>query len=260
MMTPAGPGGRIPASVLLISPHLDDAVMSAGATIAALAAGGSQVVVCTVFAGKPQPPFSDVAADFHSRCGLGPDPVGVRRQEDFAALTVLGAKAIHLDFLDAIYRRSSAGWLCRHPLAMFGRGLPPETTLTADIIREVGLLIQNLNPAQVWTCAAIGQHVDHRITRQAVTAAAIGHPLLLWEDLPYGLGRPPPHPSVIGSPPGTGAGHLQVKLDAIGCYESQVRMEWPGTDWQQLVTGQATARHHALGAYELLWPPGSGTA
>ena len=61
MMTPAGHDGRIPAKVLLISPHLDDAAMSAGATIAALTAAGSQVVVCTVFAGKPQPPFSGVA-------------------------------------------------------------------------------------------------------------------------------------------------------------------------------------------------------
>lgn len=209
-MTPTGRGGRIPASVLLISPHLDDAAMSAGATIAALRAAGSEVVVCTVFAGKPHPPFSDVAADFHTRCGLGPDPVGVRRQEDFAALNVLGVKAVHLDFLDAIYRRGKSGWLCRHPLAMFGRGLPPETMLTADIIREVRLLIQSLNPAQIWTCAAIGQHVDHRITRQAVTAAAIGHLLLLWEDLPYGFGRPPPHPPVIGSPPVTEAEHLRL--------------------------------------------------
>lgn len=125
-MTPARHGGRIPASVLLISPHLDDAAMPAGATIAALTAAGSQVAVCTVFAGKPQPPFSDVAADFHARCGLGPDPVSARRQEDFAALTVLGAKAMHLDFLDAIYRRGTSGWLCRHPLAMSGRSLPPD--------------------------------------------------------------------------------------------------------------------------------------
>jgi len=67
--------------VLAVSPHLDDAVLSAGVTLAAMAAEGSRVVVCTVFSGIPKPSFSALAEDFHAACGLGADAVVVRQAE-----------------------------------------------------------------------------------------------------------------------------------------------------------------------------------
>jgi LmbE family N-acetylglucosaminyl deacetylase len=154
-------------AVLAVSPHLDDAVMGAGATLAAMADAGHQVTVCTVFAGQPRPPFSPVACAFHADCGLGPDAVDRRRAEDRRALEILGADAAHLAHLDAIYRRAGDGWLCDAPRAMYSQDQPPEKALLATITADLGRLIAQKRPAAVWTCAAIGGHVDHVLTRRA---------------------------------------------------------------------------------------------
>jgi LmbE family N-acetylglucosaminyl deacetylase len=98
-------------SVLVVSPHLDDAVLSIGGRIADQVAAGATVTVFTVFAGVVQPPFSPVAREYHELWGLPSDPVGFRRGEDTAALGVLGATARHGDFPDCIYRRDGDGWL-----------------------------------------------------------------------------------------------------------------------------------------------------
>ena len=77
----------IPASIIVISPHLDDAVFSCGNLIAASHAA----MVVTVFAGEPAPapgaPEWDLAAGFSS----GAQAVRARRQEDGRALRRLGA-------------------------------------------------------------------------------------------------------------------------------------------------------------------------
>ena len=77
-------------TVLALSPHLDDAVMSVGASLAALAEAGSQVMLCTVFAGAPAPPLSEAARVFHAHCGLADDGVAVRRAEDESASAAIG--------------------------------------------------------------------------------------------------------------------------------------------------------------------------
>jgi hypothetical protein len=43
--------------VLAVSLHLDDAMMAVGATLVALVEAGREAIVCTVFAGVPEPPF-----------------------------------------------------------------------------------------------------------------------------------------------------------------------------------------------------------
>ncbi|MGO4763185.1 PIG-L deacetylase family protein [Cupriavidus sp. 2KB_3] len=89
----------IPASIIVISPHLDDAVFSCGNLIAASHAA----MVVTVFAGEPAPapgvPEWDLAAGFSS----GAQAVRARRQEDGRALRRLGAEPVWLDFLDGQY-------------------------------------------------------------------------------------------------------------------------------------------------------------
>ncbi len=55
--------------VLAISPHLDDAALSAGATLADFAARGANVDVVTLFAGTPHEPLSAVNRAFHAKCG-----------------------------------------------------------------------------------------------------------------------------------------------------------------------------------------------
>lgn len=108
------------------------------------------------------------------------------------------------------------------------------------------------------TCAAIGGHVDHRLTREAVTAATsrAGAPMLLWEDLPHAMRRPddaihgrprPHHPTPVA---------WERKWAAIPCYRSQIAMLWPnGADWRSELSAHAVIRGGGFRPAEMLWDP-----
>src|SRR5215212_4481765 len=80
-----------------VSPHLDDAVFSAGGTLAALAAAGWRVRVVTCFTASVADP-SPFALSTQLDKGLPADVdyMALRRAEDTAALTHLGVEAVHL--------------------------------------------------------------------------------------------------------------------------------------------------------------------
>jgi LmbE family N-acetylglucosaminyl deacetylase len=97
--------------MLILSPHLDDAVLSVGGIMEQAARAGIDVVVGTIFTADPGPSdaVSPVARELHAAWGLGDAPFVVRREEDIAAVTSLGARYIHGGLIDAIYRRDAAG-------------------------------------------------------------------------------------------------------------------------------------------------------
>ncbi|MFP3707935.1 PIG-L deacetylase family protein [Paraburkholderia tropica] len=87
-----------PPRLFVVSPHLDDAVLSCGNLLARCA--GS--VVCTVFAGRPREPMRtewDAASGFAD----AHEAIAARWREDETALALCGATAVWLDFLDSQY-------------------------------------------------------------------------------------------------------------------------------------------------------------
>ncbi|MGE5115735.1 MAG: PIG-L family deacetylase, partial [Betaproteobacteria bacterium] len=86
--------------MVVVSPHLDDAVFGCGALLAARP--GSTVV--TLFAGAP-PAAGSIRTDWDARCGFADaaEAIAARRAEDAAALALLGARPLWLDFLDGQY-------------------------------------------------------------------------------------------------------------------------------------------------------------
>jgi LmbE family N-acetylglucosaminyl deacetylase len=84
--------------MLVISPHLDDAVFSCGAALAA----SPGAVVCTVFAGAPR---EALVTEWDAQCGFANahEATHARRAEDAAALDALDARPLHLDLLDSQY-------------------------------------------------------------------------------------------------------------------------------------------------------------
>ena len=91
--------------VVVVSPHLDDAALSLGASIAFAARHGAAVEVLTVFAGETG---SDVpAGGWDTRGGFGTEgeAARARREEDKAAFALLGAKVTWLPFGDEQYDR-----------------------------------------------------------------------------------------------------------------------------------------------------------
>jgi LmbE family N-acetylglucosaminyl deacetylase len=91
--------------VAVISPHLDDAVLSVGAAIAAAGRTGARVVVLSVLAGDPE---STAPAGFwDARVGFrtAGDAAAKRRIEDDRACRMLGARCVWLSYNDEQYGR-----------------------------------------------------------------------------------------------------------------------------------------------------------
>jgi LmbE family N-acetylglucosaminyl deacetylase len=171
--------------VAVVSPHLDDAVLSCGAVISRL----DDCVVLTVFAGSPS------SWDVHRLwdndiCGFseGTDVVAARLREDDAALARLGASAARLGFLDEQYREPA----------------------TAPSVEEVGDqiagAIQEVKASIALMPLGIG-HNDHRLTAAGCRRAALHRPDVRWLaylDLPYGY-----EPEIFG------AGAVGEALDSM---------------------------------------------
>lgn len=245
--------------ILVLSPHLDDAVLSAGASLSEGVLEGHAIEVYTLFAGIACPPFSPIALAFHDACGLGHDATSARRDEDLAAMMAIGASAHHGPFLDAVYRQRADGtWLCAHEDGMFDPAWPAEPALLSSLETAIRCRCEVFRPTMIATCFALGSHVDHRLTHTAALRVSqlLQVPLLLWEDLPYAVGDPlreAPDPAIMlrARPE---AWHR--KRQAIRCYPSQIRMLWPvEADWWDILWHHATIRGGDAPA-ELAWLKG----
>ena len=83
---------------LVLSPHLDDAVLSCGRLLARCRGA----VVATLFAGSPSPALS-TNWDCKSGYTDSDNAMTARRREDRAALESLGAVPFHCEILDGQY-------------------------------------------------------------------------------------------------------------------------------------------------------------
>ncbi|MBB5855632.1 PIG-L deacetylase family protein [Amycolatopsis umgeniensis] len=228
------------ARVLAISPHLNDAVLSVGAGLAQAALDGAKVIVHTVFAGSAPPPYSAAAERMHAVWGLSPheDATLRRREEDIAALDHLGVTYRHGRFLDSIYRKRPDGQWLASPvaggakLAVQERSSDSDGELVAEIKEDLESVIEEFGPTLIVTCAAILDHPDNQVARDAALFAAHEKniPTRLWEDLPYAVTRPGP----VELPPGFHRGPAVFspatdgtrtrKFQAVECYSSQLGM------------------------------------
>lgn len=93
--------------IVVVSPHLDDAVFSLGSAIAHASGRGAHVRVVTVFAGDPD--SSAPAAFWDQRAGfrVAGEAASVRRQEDRRACAIVGAEPLWLRFLASQYRHGT---------------------------------------------------------------------------------------------------------------------------------------------------------
>lgn len=219
-----------PTRHLFLSPHLDDAVLSCGGTIAALAERGEDVVVVTACAGGAVPPYSPVAALLHDLWELHGDIVARRRSEDRAAVALLGAEAQHGDIPDAIYRKDVHGnWLYAERDALSGP--PPEDD--AWIVPRIEELVKGSmsGPTRLYAPLAIGGHPDHRLAHSAARELQDeGIDVIYFEDFPYARheeryrARLSELPGWSSLTVGFEERHLRLKADAIRLYASQLGM------------------------------------
>lgn len=159
---PAGP-------TVVLSPHLDDAVLSAFAILD----GPGEVLVVNVCDGIPP---TGRASDWVRLCGGSDDAEQIRRRhaEDRAALASIGRRAVGLGFLEADERPADAS--AESVVARLDAVVPSAARLLAPV--------------------GMGSHPDHFVTRDAALALASADaapPLELYADIPYALrvGWPP---------------------------------------------------------------------
>jgi LmbE family N-acetylglucosaminyl deacetylase len=146
--------------VVVLSPHLDDAVLSAWSVIT----GVRDVVVVNVFAGVPDPEpvprWDRLAGASDSRAHMR-----ARLDEDRVALELAGRSATYLPFLDRQYRTGD-----------------PES---GELARVIG----DTTPAasMLYAPAGVGGHADHVLVRDAAVdlSRRMRLPLRLYAELPY---------------------------------------------------------------------------
>ena len=172
---------------IYLSPHLDDAVLSAGGLIYEQTQAGTPVEIWTFMCGyAPAGPVSPFAELQHAQWGFASaeETTRMRRQEDKTAAALVGANILHFDFLDCIYRRGADGeWLYND---IFVPPHPEDAMLPAQIAEAIAT---HLQPDDILVCQlAVGSHVDHVLVRQG--AELLGYPLRYDIDVPYIFYKP----------------------------------------------------------------------
>lgn len=210
---------------IYISPHLDDASLSAGGWIYDQTQAGIPVEIWTILCGFPKTKqLSPFAQSLHTEWGMDTarEVVSGRRIEDKNSAAILGAKARHFDFLDCIYRQDKKGnWLYN---TIYIDPLPQEKDLPKQIAAAI---TARLKPDDQLICQLnVGKHIDHVTVRRA--AELLKRPLRYTADIPYYFNTPEHlKPLTAGmkkkvervSKPG-----LNAWKEAILAYESQISM------------------------------------
>lgn len=170
--------------MVVLSPHLDDAVLSAWHVLSS----PRDVTIVTVFAGVPEPGF---VTDLDRSHGADDSAAWLKRRrlEDRAALAVAGRAPVHLDLLEAqfpAYRIPRVRDAIRRTPERFLELVTDETEVRSDPDDLAALVRPHIPPgAVVYGPAGIGGHPDHRDLAQATVR--LGGDVRLYADSPYYL-------------------------------------------------------------------------
>jgi LmbE family N-acetylglucosaminyl deacetylase len=236
---------RLKGRLVVVSPHLDDAVLSVGATIAHAVESGSQVEILTVFACAPD---SQAPADeWDRKSGFATEGQAAqqRRREDASACAILGVTPHWFEFGAQPYdKRASMEEVVAAVTAV---------TAGADTVLMPGFPLA---------------HADHA----ALTNSLLAHGLNcrnvgLYAEQPYAFDRGATPAGPMEAMPAAGVGartwqrasatrqHRDLKLRAVKQYVSQL----PQLGLRQRGLGYLRLRrmlwHEArLGGETIAWP------
>lgn len=146
--------------IVVLSPHFDDAAMGAGEML--IRHAGADTAVITVLGGRP-PSYPDPPSPWDALGGFrsGDDVVGARRQEDRAAMEVLGADPVWLEFPDHQYLD------------------PADRPTPGDVAPALEAAIVGRSPTAVFIPMGLA-NPDHAMTHDAALIVRDGHPDWAW--------------------------------------------------------------------------------
>jgi LmbE family N-acetylglucosaminyl deacetylase len=161
---------------LVISPHLDDAVLSVGGSIAAWSAAGERVVVATVCTDGP--PLDAVTPSMRALADYA-----ARRREDADACAAVGAEVRWLGHVERAFRRP---FLTTRACFTTRTLLDRSEFAERAALQESLAALDALEPDRILVPLGVGNHVDHVVALIAATEWALARGwrdrLLFYED------------------------------------------------------------------------------
>jgi LmbE family N-acetylglucosaminyl deacetylase len=250
---------------IYLSPHADDVLLSCGGTIHRQVMAGDAVRLITLLAGDPpEGDLSPFAREQHGYWGNPPQPMALRRAEDAAASTRIGAEVRHLDLLDAVYRVVPGGrWPYTEVTTLFGSIDPQDPLTPTRLAKEIAAVLAAESEVTVYAPLAVGHHVDHQIAHRAARDHLAGqYRLAFYEDYPYAeVGGATE--SVLHATGGEGwrsqVGSLDpedvtAKVSAVGYYRTQLGILFGGAEaMPSRIWAFAASRSPEAGLAERIW-------
>lgn len=184
------PAGR--RRVVVIEPHMDDAVLSVGGRMW-LDRNATEFVVLAIAGRSNFTSYYYLDRDFFDEEAVS----ALRRQESELAARLLGARFVPLGEREAPLRyyggRWSLEWFRRHrkPIGtfIFHASGPADREAWTTAVQHA---LAGLGAQEIWLPLGVGMHTDHELTRHAVFAALERDPELLrrhvvrlYQDVPY---------------------------------------------------------------------------
>ncbi|MEU6167996.1 PIG-L deacetylase family protein [Streptomyces tanashiensis] len=192
-------GSGVP--MLVLSPHLDDAVLSCGALLG-WAGRRAPVTVASLFTEAAPPPYTLSARQYlkQTRAGDAEQLFADRRAEDRRVLELLGVDWRHVGLVDGLFRRlprprPGTGRLARllpelthvYPTYRLHLSRGRVSAHDAETLGAVGETIDALLPSRsgglVLAPLGVGGHADHVLVRTA--AERSGRRVVYYSDFPY---------------------------------------------------------------------------
>lgn len=225
---------------VILSPHWDDAVFSAGGHLAHLQEEG-QVLVLNLFTNYPEEVKS-----------WGVVAQNGRAAEERAATNALGFKSLTLGERDAVCRDLAY----RSPGKLFGDPVPADLARLPELRARLKAVLSQIQFESLYIPLAVGWHVDHQLTHLAAQDWWDDARTLFYEDMPYAL---VPHFSIyrlreLGILPGTGGNMWSAAFQAARGFAGMAPIQNRdlGTRWGAgLVAGFFLARQ--LAAHRRRW-------
>jgi LmbE family N-acetylglucosaminyl deacetylase len=214
---------------LVLSPHLDDAVLSVGGSMAEAAGNGKCVIVFNLFCAPYHGSLSPAAQSLHASWGNPIDITGLRLEEDHRALALIGAEQVIGDVRDLIYRQSALGeWLYANMEDIQGERNIEDNPLVEKYVAKISDLFPQ-NEFDVSAPLGIGGHIDHMLAYDiGVQLRQAGYGVKFYEDLPYALredwlnDRLNKLENMTPEIEFFSLQNLKKKIEALGFYHSQI--------------------------------------
>lgn len=175
----------IKTNILVLSPHLDDAVLSCGDHVLAWTKQGHKVFIITVFTDFGSNPISIGASDYLNKSGFDntQDFKKERISEDMKAMKKLNVQYKYLNFTDGVFRKYAKKQIYSYTNLFHGKISRKDRLVENEIGNE---LSKFRNFDKIVIPLGVGKHVDHLLVRRVAEKTFLGKKIMYYVDQPYG--------------------------------------------------------------------------